>query len=473
MGCYNARMSQNKPRRVHIEIVTKTHKGTLYRSVLLRRTFREDGKVKHETLGNLSDLPEDLIQVMRQRLADGRPLAGNGGAVQILRSLPHGNVAAVLGTARKIGLDRLLCSTRCRERDLVLAMIVDRVISPGSKLSGSVGLNEQTAQNTLAEELQLGDVDVHDLYGAMDWLLARQKRIENKLVKKHLSDGTLVLFDVSSSYYTGKKSSLIQHGYSRDHRRDRPQIVYGLLCDRDGRPIAVEVFAGNTADPTAFTDLVQRIRKRFGIERVVFVGDRGMITTARINEDLRGRSGVGRSVRDPHQRVGRDHDAGRNSRRVQESFAGRACVPEPEDGRPAVASDLPSQRRPHPRTRVSLHAGILRGMAHASAAARGAFRGDRPRVGGIGTPFDRGPVGPFQLSAAKRRDADNRIGASRPKLSGSASRPGHALPLPPPSEIERCGIPPAERIKFDATSRSGVVGSRRLSRFRRALHTSQ
>ena len=178
MGCYNACMSQNKPRRVHIEIVTKTHKGTLYRSVLLRRTFREDGKVKHETLGNLSDLPEDLIQVMRQRLADGRPLVGNGGSVQILRSLPHGNVAAVLGTARKIGLDRLLCSTRCRERDLVLAMIVDRVISPGSKLSGSVGLNEQTAQNTLAEELRLGDVDVHDLYGAMDWLLARQKRIE-------------------------------------------------------------------------------------------------------------------------------------------------------------------------------------------------------------------------------------------------------------------------------------------------------
>jgi len=285
-------MSQNKPRRVHIEIVTKTHKGKVYRSVLLRRTFREDGKVKHETLGNLSDLPDDLIGVMKQRLADGQPLIGNGGTVQIVRSLPHGNVAAVLGTARNIGLDRLLFSTRCRERDLVLAMIVDRVISPGSKLSGCVGLNEQTAQNTLSEELQLGDVDVHDLYGAMDWLLARQKRIENKLVKKHLSDGTLVLFDVSSSYYTGKKSSLIQHGYSRDHRRDRPQIVYGLLCDRDGRPIAVEVFAGNTADPTAFTDLVQRIRKRFGIERVVFVGDRGMITTARINEDLRGIEGL-------------------------------------------------------------------------------------------------------------------------------------------------------------------------------------
>ena len=285
-------MSEHKPRKVHIETVTKSHKGKVYKSVLLRRTFREDGKVKHETLGNLSDLPADLIEVMKQRLAGGRPLVPDGQSVRLLRSLPHGNVAAVLGTAKRIGLDSLLFSTRCRERDLVLAMVVDRLLSPGSKLSCAVGLNEATAQNTLAEELQLGGVDVHELYDALDWLLARQKRIENKLAKKHLEDGTLLLFDVSPSFYTGSKSSLVQHGYSRDHRRDRPQIVYGLLCDREGRPIAVEVFPGNTADPTAFTNVVERVRKRFGMKRVVFVGDRGMITTARIDEDLRDVDGL-------------------------------------------------------------------------------------------------------------------------------------------------------------------------------------
>lgn len=285
-------MSEHKPRRVHIETVTRKYKGRTYRSVLLRRTFREDGKVRHETLGNLSDLPDDLIEVMKRRLADDRPLVGPDDHVRIVSSLPHGNVAAVLGTVRNIGLDRLISSTRSRERDLVLAMIVDRIISPGSKLSCSVGLNAETAQNTLPEELQLGEADVHELYSAMDWLLCRQKRIENKLAKKHLEDGTLLLFDVSSSYYTGRKSSLVQHGYSRDHRADRPQIVYGLLCDREGRPISVEVFPGNTADPRAFTDLVQRVRRRFGIERVVYVGDRGMITTARIHEDLRDVDGL-------------------------------------------------------------------------------------------------------------------------------------------------------------------------------------
>ena len=285
-------MNQPTPRRVHIETVTRTYKGRVYRSVLLRRTFREDGKVKHETLGNLSDLPDDLIEVMKRRLGSDQPLAGHAEAIRVMRSLPHGNVAAVLGTARNIGLERLVSSTPSRERDLVLAMIVNRVISPGSKLSCSAGLNEATAQTTLAEELRLGDVAVQDMYAAMDWLLARQKRIENKLAKKHLAEDTLLLFDVSSSYYTGRKSSLIQHGCSRDHRRDRPQIVHGLLCDRDGRPVSVEVFSGNTADPATFTDLVQRLRQRFGIQRVVFVGDCGMITSARINADLRGIEGL-------------------------------------------------------------------------------------------------------------------------------------------------------------------------------------
>jgi len=173
-----------------------------------------------------------------------------------------------------------------------MALIAARVLSPRSKLSTNTALNAETAKHTLAEELELGEVDVHQLYAAMDWLVERQTRIENKLAKKHLKDGHLVLFDVSSSYYTGRKSPLIKHGYSRDHRPDRPQIVYGLLCDSDGRPLAIEVFPGNTADPPTFTQIVARARKRFGINRIVFVGDRGMITSARINEDLRGVEGL-------------------------------------------------------------------------------------------------------------------------------------------------------------------------------------
>ncbi len=285
-------MNTPQRRRVHIETVTKSHKGKTYTSVLLRRTYREDGKVKHETLGNLSDLPPDVLDFMRGRLNGELEEATPSGPFQIVRSLPHGNVAAVLQTAKNIGLDQLLGSRRCRERDLVLAMIVSRLLSPRSKLSACAALQAETAQSTLAEELRLGDVDVHELYAAMDWLLDRQKRIENKLAKKHLQGGVLVLFDVSSSYYTGRKSAFVTHGYSRDHRGDQPQIVYGLLCDGEGRPIAVEVFPGNTADPVTFTQIVARVRNRFGIKRVVFVGDRGMITSARIDEDLRGVDGL-------------------------------------------------------------------------------------------------------------------------------------------------------------------------------------
>ena len=285
-------MSSPERRSVHIATISKTYKGKTYTSVLLRRTFRENGKVKHETLGNLSDLPADVIEFIRKRLAGELEEGAPSGTFEVVRSLPHGNVAAVLQTIRNIGLDQLIASRSCRERDLILALIVARLVSPGSKLSACVGLGSETAQSTLCEELRLGKVDVHELYAAMDWLLERQTRIEGKLARKHLTGGLLVLFDVSSSYYTGRKSTLVRHGYSRDHRSDRPQIVYGLLCDPEGRPIAVEVFPGNTADPRAFTKIVERVRKRFGIERVVFVGDRGMITSARIREDLRDVDGL-------------------------------------------------------------------------------------------------------------------------------------------------------------------------------------
>jgi hypothetical protein len=281
-----------KRKKLRVETVRKTVKGKEYTSVLLRCSFRKDGKVKHQTLGNLSDLPPDVIDFMKRRLAGELDEDAPHSSFEIMRSLPHGNVMAVLGTAKKLGLENLIASRRCPRRDLIMALVVARILSPRSKLSTNAALQDETAKHTLAEELQLGDVDVHQLYAAMDWLGGRQTRIENKLAKKHLKDGQLVLFDVSSSYYTGRESPLIKRGYSRDHRKDRPQIVYGLLCDSDGRPIAIEVFPGNTADPPTFTQIVLRVRKRFGINRIVFVGDRGMITSARINEDLRGIKGL-------------------------------------------------------------------------------------------------------------------------------------------------------------------------------------
>jgi transposase len=280
------------PRKLRVEIIKRKYKGKEYSSVLLRRSYRVNGKVKHETVGNLSDLPADVIEFIKRRLNGELETDAPRSPFEIARSLPHGNVMAVLETARNLGLEEILGSRQCRERDLIMALLVGRILSPRSKLSTAAALKEETAKHTLAEELELGDLDVHQLYAAMDWLATRQTRIENKLAKKHLKDGYLVLYDVSSSYYTGRQSTLIKHGYSRDHRGDRPQIVYGLLCDLEGRPIAIEVFSGNTADPSTFTEIVTRVRKRFGINRIVFVGDRGMITTARINTDLRQTKGL-------------------------------------------------------------------------------------------------------------------------------------------------------------------------------------
>ena len=281
-----------KEGKLRVETIRKRVNGKTYTSVLLRRSFRKDGKVKHQTLGNLTQLPPDVIEFVKRRLSGELDADAPHSSFEIIRTLPHGHVAAVLQTAKQLGLENLLASRPCRERDLIMSLIVARVLSPRSKLSTATSLKTETAKHTLAEELNLGDTDVHQLYSAMDWLSMRQTRIENKLAKKHLKDGYLVLFDVSSSYYTGRKSPLIRHGYSRDHRGDRPQIVYGLLCDSEGRPIAIEVFPGNTADPPTFTHIVARARKRFGIDRIVFVGDRGMITSARINEDLRETDGL-------------------------------------------------------------------------------------------------------------------------------------------------------------------------------------
>ena len=274
---------------MHIESVPnrKSHP-----TILLRESYRADGKVRKRTIANLTDWPEQLVEGLRTLLRGGVAVAGANEALTISRSLPHGHVAAVLGTAERIGLPKLLTDRRGgpegrRYRDLVLALIVNRVIAPASKLATVRALNPETAASSLGERLGLGAVRECEIYESLDWLLDQQARIETGLAKRHLAGGTLTLYDVSSSYLEGRCCELAQHGYSRDHRPDRPQIVYGLLCNRAGCPVAIEVFEGNTADPMTLVNQVNKLKARFGLDRVVLVGDRGMITSARIHEDLK------------------------------------------------------------------------------------------------------------------------------------------------------------------------------------------
>ena len=207
-------------------------------------------------------------------------------AFDILRSLPHGHVAATLGTVHKVGLDRLIAPQPSPERDRVLVLIVARVLAPGSKLATARGLAQETARDSLAETLGLDDHNEDDLYAAMDWLWERQGAMEGRLAKRHLGEGSLVLYDVTSSYVEGRCCPLAKHGYSRDGKRGKLQIVFGLLCNREGCPVAVEVFEGNTADPGTLSTQIDKLRRRFALSRVVLVGDWGMLTTARIREEV-------------------------------------------------------------------------------------------------------------------------------------------------------------------------------------------
>src|SRR5215469_16250748 len=255
-------------------------------AILLRESYREAGKVKKRTLLNLSDWPHERIAGFKALLKGGTVIPKDQDAITIIRSLPHGHVDAALGTARKIGLDRLLGPDGNRCRDLILALVVSRILDPGSKLAAARALSPDTATSSLGEQLGLGLVDENELYSALDWLAVRQPAIEAALAKRHLSGGTLVLYDVSSSYLEGRCCPLAQFGYSRDGKRGKRQIVYGLLCARDGCPVAIEVFAGSTADPMTLTSQVTKLKERFGLDHVVLVGDRGLITQARITADL-------------------------------------------------------------------------------------------------------------------------------------------------------------------------------------------
>jgi hypothetical protein len=256
-------------------------------AVLLRESYREDGKVKNRTLANLSAWPEAKVDALSRVLKSQPPAAALDGAFEITRSLPHGHVAAVLGTLRDLGLEELIDPAPSRQRDLVTAMAVAQVTGPDSKLAIARGLRDATAASSLGQVLGAGSCDEDDLYAAMDWLRARQERIEDALAARHLACGTLVLYDVSSAAFEGRTCPLGAIGHPKDGVRGRLQILYGLLTSPEGIPVAIEVFAGNTGDPTTVAAQVTKVKDRFGITRVILVGDRGMLTAARLREDVR------------------------------------------------------------------------------------------------------------------------------------------------------------------------------------------
>src|SRR5438034_4907429 len=256
-------------------------------AILLRESYREAGKVKNRTLANLSAWPEAKVEALA-RVLKGQPPAAAGldGAFEITRSLPHGHVAAVLGTARQLGLEDLIDPVPSRHRDLVVGRAVAQVIAPDSKLAIARGLREETAASSLGGVLHLGSCDEDDLYAAMDYLHDRQDTIQDALAARHLGGGTLVLYDVSSAAFEGRTCPLGAIGHPKDGVRGRLQIVYGLLTSPEGIPVAIEVFAGNTGDPTTVAAQVTKVKDRFGITKVVLVGDRGMLTAARLREDI-------------------------------------------------------------------------------------------------------------------------------------------------------------------------------------------
>ena len=265
---------------VHVATTRRHYKDRVYETHLLRRSYREGRQVKTETVGNISHLPPELIELVRRGLAGERFVAASG--FEIRRSVPHGHVAAVLGTLRSLDLERLIDPRRSRQRDLVVGMVVARLLAPASKLATARSLGTTTLGTTLG----IADASEDELYGALDWLLTRQPRIEARLAARHLAEGGLVYYDLSSSVVEGRHCPLARLGYSRDGKQGTLQIEYGLLADPDGRPIAVAVVPGNTGDPATVPAILVTLRERFGLTRVVLVGDRGMLTSARI-ETLR------------------------------------------------------------------------------------------------------------------------------------------------------------------------------------------
>lgn len=277
--------------RVHVASITCTHHGKAYQTYLLRRTYRDGNSVKHQTLGNISHLPLHVVDMIKGALG-GETYVPSSAAFNVVRSLPHGHVAAVLGTLRKLDLERGLARRPSRRRNLAVAMIVSQVIDADSELATCRAFRDQTRFTSLGETLGLGSVDEDDLYAVLDWLVTRQPHIERRLAKRYLSNGSLVLYDVTSTYYTGRHCSLAKFGHNRDRKKGFPQISFGLLCNGEGCPVAMEVFEGNVADTKTLSSQIDKVRRRFGLERVILVGDRGMITETRLRDDLSPEAGL-------------------------------------------------------------------------------------------------------------------------------------------------------------------------------------
>jgi hypothetical protein len=273
--------------RVHVATTRRKYKGKVYETHLLRRTYREGDKVRNETLGNISHLPPDLIDVIRRALK-GETFVPAQESFEIISTRQHGHVAAVLGALKLFGLDKIIDPKPSPQRQRVLAMIAMRILDPGSKLYTTRAWN----RTTLPEELGLGKIDEDDLYEAMDWLLERQSKIETALAKRHLKGSRLLLYDLTSTYFEGRCCPLAARGHNRDGKKGKLQVNFGLMANDEGCPVAVDVFEGNVGDPKTLKSQVQKTRERFGMERVVWVGDRGMITSARIREDLRPEDGI-------------------------------------------------------------------------------------------------------------------------------------------------------------------------------------
>ena len=280
-------MQKRSTGAMHVARVRSVHGGKEYVSVLLRQSYREDGRVKHRTLASLTALPPAVVDLIERSLR-GERLVPAGEALSIRRSLPHGHVAAVLGLIRSLGLPGILDRRPSRMRDLATALVAGRLIAPASKLATATLLG----QSTLGAACGVEGADENELYAAMDWLLARQPRVEAALARRHLGSGSLVLYDLTSVYVEGSHCPLARHGHSRDHRPDRPQVEFGLLTDARGCPVAVEAFPGNAADPATVESQVDKLRVRFGLTDIVLVGDRGMLTSARI-ERLKETGGIG------------------------------------------------------------------------------------------------------------------------------------------------------------------------------------
>lgn len=270
-----------KPRergKIHVATNRRQGKNREYVTHLLRHSYREGGRAKNKTVGNISHLPEEIVELVRRALK-GEEFLSVDDSFEIERSLPAGHVSAALACAAELGLAELIDRSKSRNRSLVMAMVISRILCPGSKL----GLSRSLSQSTLGEELEIQGASEDDFYRALDWLYERQERVEKRLARRHIQDGSLVLYDLSSSYFEGRSCELAKRGYSRDKRRGSLQIVYGLLCDREGRPVAIEVFEGNLQDAQTVPAQVQKLKERFGVGEIILVSDRGMVTRANLD----------------------------------------------------------------------------------------------------------------------------------------------------------------------------------------------